>query len=114
MNIRTIVDTLGIHELKARFDKEVNTSHIIYDWDGGHCYSSINHPIMSEISTKFECINEDAHNEMLDYTNDWLNKNDRCPPCAIYINRRTKEVSSSCGCNNTLTFEEGMDVAREL
>lgn len=74
---------MTFNEFKIKFDAEVNTSHIEYDQDAGHTYSSINHPLM---------IYTDYNDEFLDYANDWLSNNDDCAshPC---------RPGGECGCN---------------
>ena len=62
---------MTLKELKRKFDSEVNTSHIEYDWDGGSCYSSINHPLLN---IELEDLLEQYAWE--DFYNGWLSDNE--------------------------------------
>jgi hypothetical protein len=60
---------MTLEELKRKFDSEVNTNDIEYDWDGGSCYSSINHPLLEE-----ELKDAKEQDEWEDYCNEWLSE----------------------------------------
>lgn len=61
-----------LKELKERFDREVNSSHIKFGWDAGHCYTYIDHPIMSEY---YEYgLTDDEEDEFYCYTNEALSE----------------------------------------
>jgi len=104
MSDKKLIKDVELLLLKGRFDKEVNTTHINYDWDGGHCYSYISHPIMELI--------EDVPG-FEEYTNDWLYSNDDCPPCEIHITK-DGEVSSRCGCHDNIDDDTRNGVLYEL
>jgi len=89
-----------------RFITDPNSvKYIKYDWDGGHAYSYIDHPIMDGIE-EYESLEQVMYK--------WLYDNDQCPPCAIYVDLTNHEVSSGCGCHDDLTYEEGLDVVNQL
>jgi hypothetical protein len=81
---------MSLQEFKDKFDKEVNTSHIKYDHDGGHSYSYIDHPIMEFINDS--SVKENQMNELEEYAYNWLYSHDECPPCIL---------DGGCGCNES-------------
>jgi hypothetical protein len=98
-------------DMKQKFMDQVNVSHIKYDWDGGHCYSYIEHPLMN-----VEWEEEGEQDEWDDFTHSWLYENDECPPCQISIVDGV--VGSGCGCHDHLNYEndrkEVEDIIMEL
>jgi hypothetical protein len=104
MKIKSLIAVFDKALFYKRFDAEVNKSHIKYDWDGGHCYSYISHPL---VENNFD---DDAEQ----YANDWLYENDECPPCAIHL-YKDGTVGSGCGCHDNLTDPEVIDsIVKEL
>jgi hypothetical protein len=107
MEIKKIFDTLTSTMLIERFNKEVNKSHIEYDWDAGHCYSYIKHPI-------YDLILDSGDQAADEHATKWLYENDECPPCCINLNK-DGTVSSSCGCHDGLTDPQRIkDIVEEL
>lgn len=104
---------MSLDDWKREFDTHITTHFIKYDWDAGHCYSYIDHPLMKELELLFE-EDQELMDEGYDYSNSWLYENDDCPPCAIHINHTTKEVSSGCGCHDNLPYKEGLDKKQAL
>lgn len=66
--------SLSLQTLKDMFDKVVSVEHITYEWDGGHCYSSIEHPLMEVAEHELE--SEDERDQWYDYTNSWLSEHE--------------------------------------
>lgn len=101
----------NIADLKQEFISTVCKDNIKYDWDGGHAYSYLDHPL---IDIEFE--DEDEDNEWMDFTNEWLYENDELPPCQISVWNGV--VESSCGCHDYLDIdkdrEEIEDIITEL
>ena len=81
---------LLIIEVKNFISNPKSTEFIKYDWDGGHCYSYIDHPTMDKL---------DEEDDLQELLNTWLYENDECPPCAIHINK-DGSIRSSCGCHD--------------
>lgn len=88
-----------------------NLKYIKYDWDGGHSYSYIDHPIVDEC---------DEIHELQDKLNEWLYSHDECPPCEIYIkkdnNGKVVDTTSPCGCHDKMNYDEDtlQDIIDEL
>lgn len=78
---------MTLQEFKAKFDAEIHTGHIKYDWDSGHSYSYIDHPIIADAE---EQLNDEEADDFRCYTDTWLYDNDQCPPCF---------PRGECGCN---------------
>jgi hypothetical protein len=118
MSITSLMMPVKLALFKKKFDEIVNIGHIKYDWDASHCYSYLQHPIFSEWEEILKQLPSDQYDEwydaFLDHTNEWLYQNDECPPCAIYINHKTKEVRSSCGCHDGAEYSEALDAVEEL
>ena len=93
---------ITLNDLKRMFTKQVNTSHIEYDRDGGHSYSYIKHPLMSG----HEWEDDDR---WLDFTNEWLSENEDLPPCDIYVNHKEQKIESSCGCHDGLDYHNNRE-----
>lgn len=62
-----------IDSLKQRFDREIKVSDIKYDWDSGHCYTHIVHPLMDEVMNMD--LTQDQEDEWSEYTNEWMSEN---------------------------------------
>ena len=90
------------------FIKEGNYDCIKYNWDDGHSYSYVDHPLMEEVE---EC--DELEGKMYD----WLYENDEKPPCQIHVNK-DGTVGSSCGCHDHLDpvqeSDEISDILHEL
>ena len=118
MSLASVTLPAQLKVFEQRFKNEVTTDHIKYDWDASHCYSYIEHPVMSEWDDLIMRVAGDDYNYwydmFADFTNEWLYSHDECPPCAIYINHTTKEVASGCGCHDDLSYEEGLEIKDEL
>jgi hypothetical protein len=93
--------------LKQQFSEQVTTDSIKYDWDGGHSYSYIDHPLMS-----VEFTNQDDQDEWELFTNDWLYENDNCPPCQLEIFEG--RVCSMCGCHDHLDYNKDREEVEEI
>lgn len=79
--------------------------YIKYDWDCGHSYSYIDHPLMDQVSDYPDL-------EGMMYT--WLYDNDDCPPCGIYVK---KDGTSSRGCcyeDDVNSVSETNDLINEI
>ena len=101
-------------DLKQEFKEKVNTSHIEYDWDGGHSYSYINHPIMNEGDEYDGVWSKEDYMEWEEFTNGWLSDNDDRPPCDIYIDHKTKTVHSGCGCHDNLHYHNDRKIWEDI
>lgn len=62
-------------EYLKRFRAEVKPEHITYDWDGGHCYSLISHPLTHEVSTNLLLTQEEA-DQWTQTTDEWMYENE--------------------------------------
>lgn len=82
--------------------KLLTTDHIKYDWDAGHCYSYIDHPVYD--------FDDDI---ALDACHKWLYENDDCPPCAIHVNE-DGTGSSGCGCHDGRAEDDVLDMISQL
>lgn len=100
-----------VESFKAEFLSRVNTSHIKYDRDGGHSYSYIEHPLMDLLEEVWAEVDEDKsmYEEVVDFTNYWLSENDDMPVCDIHVDHLKKEISSGCGCHDSLHYYHDME-----
>lgn len=90
----------------GQFFAEVNESHICYDWDAGHAYSYIEHPLMDNLFEADSLTDEDSTLcEEIAFS--WLYDNDDCPPCELHI--IANQVCSPCGCHSHLDYEQNKD-----
>ena len=62
-----------LSKLKAQFDSEVNESHIQYAWDGGWCYTYIDHPVMELAENELD---EDNLDYFQCHTDEWLSEHE--------------------------------------
>lgn len=96
----------------GQFYAEVNESHIKYDWDGGHAYSYIDHPLMDQLyDTSFHMSYEDS-SFCEEKSLNWLYDNDDCPPCELHI--IDNQVCSPCGCYSHLDYERDKDEVEDI
>ncbi len=87
------------------FTQDPNSINSIrYDWDAGHSYSYIDHPIV------VECEGDEELEERL---SEWMSENEQRPPCAIYVDKEGC-AQSGCGCHDDLTSSEVQEVLIEL
>ena len=106
------MDELNIIKFKMllkEFD-ECKLKDIEYDWDAGHCYSSIKD---CPSYTKLHEEHEEHYDEIEDHCNEWLYNHDECPPCEIHV-KKDGQVSSGCGCHDGICEEERSDVLHRL
>lgn len=99
---------MTFEQFKARFDSEVNSSHITVDWDAGHCYSGINHPLHNVYNLD---MSDDDIDEAEQYACDWLGENEPalyCVPSLINELCGDCVVADECWGYNT-TGEERLD-----
>ncbi len=97
----------NLSDLKQMFIDQVTTNHIKYDWDGGHCYSYIDHPLMNQ-----DFDDQDQQDAWDEFTNEWLYENDNCPPCQISITNGV--VKSSCGCHDHLDYNKDREEVESI
>lgn len=86
-----------LSDLRQMFRDQVEVSDIKYDWDSGHCYSYIDHPLVNQ-----EFSNQEDQDDWDDFCSEWLYSNDECPPCQISVENNV--VSSGCGCHDHLDY----------
>jgi len=81
---------LECQRLLDKFLKEATYECIKYDWDCGHCYSYIDHPVYDKLSEMIDdCVDLELRGQLealQEQCNEWLYSNDDCPPCQIYVN----------------------------
>ena len=95
---------LDLMKVKNFIKDPASVKYIKWDWDAGHAYSYIDHPVAS--------IDDMTCEVLLD---NWLYENESDqPPCAIHVDHSTQKVSSSCGCHDDLSYSEGLVVVQEL
>jgi len=64
-----------LEQLKQQFTEQVNESHVKYAWDGGWCYSYIDHELM--VTAETELLEESSElEEWEDFTNSWLSEHE--------------------------------------
>lgn len=75
----------ALADMKKKFLATVDKTSIQYSWDGGWCYSHIDHPIMDEAEQElshqqvYHPENDSAwseHDEFLFFTDEWLSENE--------------------------------------
>ena len=90
---------MSVNSLIQRFDTEVKVSDIKVDWDSGHCWSYIHHPLMDEVREMD--LSEEDEQLWDEYTTEWLYDNDPqgyCVPELINeLNGKRVVVSDECG-----------------
>lgn len=96
--------------LLVAFD-ESTTKSIIYDWDGGHCYSTIICPIYDKMMVLTED-HQDLNDMVEEHCHGWLYDNDDCPPCAIHVNKDGTSSQGCCGGVNSVA--ETKDIIQRL
>lgn len=86
-------------QFKRTFDTSVTINDIKLDWDSGHCYSFIDHPVMRLID---ELEDEDERNQWDDYANDFMFDNvvSLDTACRPEIGP-DGTFSTMCGCHNS-------------
>lgn len=94
------------------FDK-CDKKDITYDWDAGHCYSSIKSDIYNELLTMTED-HPELEDHVMDYCNEWLYNNDECPPCAIHVNKDGTSGQGCCYDSYVHTVDETNDIIDQL
>jgi hypothetical protein len=116
-----------IKKLLKEFDKTFNSTHISYDWDGGHAYSCCDHPLYLKMLELCEGapddtskIDERVLTDMVeDHVNEALSEHEDMPPCAIWVNEDgTSQHGGCCGCkydkeDTILTVAELITAANE-
>ena len=114
--VKSILDVLKVQLLLHEFDKSTDKT-ITYDWDGGHCYSSIECPIHDKLMDLDGEVSDELFGRIEDHCNTWLYENDDCPPCQIHVYKDGR-VGSGCGCHDHLDpvqeSEEIQDILIEL
>ena len=71
-----------INDYRQQFRDQVKFEHIKYDWDAGHAYSYIQHPLMDElIELEFSDNAPEWIGDLICETDVWLSDNEELPLC---------------------------------
>lgn len=88
-------------QFKAAFDSSVNLKHIKCDWDDGHQYLFIDHPVMYSID---DVSDPDDQDQCHEYADEWLSESDRtmngARACVPGINS-DGSFTTACGCRES-------------
>jgi hypothetical protein len=111
--MKHIFDIIKVKLLLRKFDKTISYKDITYDWDGGHCYSSIENPVWTELYNLDGEISQDLFHLIEDHCYKWLYDNDECPPCQIYVeygeDGKVIDCGSSCGCHDHYDLDQDQE-----
>jgi hypothetical protein len=81
------VEMITLQSLLSEFHSTVTKSDIKYDWDCGHSYSNLVHPVLEKGELH---LSPEDNDELNDHVSEWQSNNDECPPCF---------PGGECGCN---------------
>lgn len=84
---------------KQIFLDQVNYTHIQVDWDSGHYYSFVNHPLMNDPEFM------DDH-ELEHFINDWLSENEPSGVCVPDLINKLGGNVVECECSDHLSDDD--------